>query len=530
MLSGFDFKFYLSILWRRLPLVLFIWIAIASAGIYAAFKLPPVYQANATILVESPKIPTDLATSTVSVSSDEVIQVIKQRLTTRDNLLRLSEKFNVFASDQGLSPTERVELMRAAAEVNVISLGVAGQNAATTFSVAFRSSDPVVAAQVANEMVTVILNENVQLRTDRATQTTEFFREEVGRLSEELGRIEGQIVSFKSENSDSLPDSLEFRRNEISRIQVRLVQLDSQELTLREQANIYRRALENPNVATPLPDAVASPLELQLADLRRQLAQRSAILSETHPQIVALQSEIASLEASIVEARRNSAQAIRNTENAADETRAPGQIESTLLQLEASIRFIGQQRDALERQLEQIMASIEDTPTTEMSLNILERQHQAVQSQYGVAVASLSAAATGETIETSQQGERFELIEPAVVPERPVSPNRKMIAAMGMAAGLGAGLGLLVLLEMLNTSVRRPVDLEEKLGIRPFATVPYIETKGEVFRGRMKQLGWISVIVFGLPAAAYVVHYQVMPIDLLVEKVLTRVGLEKFTL
>ena len=77
-----------------------------------------------------------------------------------------------------------------------------------------------------------------------------------------------------------------------------------------------------------------------------------------------------------------------------------------------------------------------------------------------------------------------------------------LIAAAGMVGGIGAGFGLIVLMEMLNRSIRRPVDLTAKLGIEPFATVPYIRTPGEVRRKRSLIVAALVLIAVAIPAAA----------------------------
>ena len=105
-----DFKFYRSILWRRLPLILFIWVLITGVGVSVAYLLPPMYRSEARILVEKPQIPGSLVTQTVTVTSQEIIQSIQQRMQTRANMLGIAERFNIFANQPDLSPSERVEV------------------------------------------------------------------------------------------------------------------------------------------------------------------------------------------------------------------------------------------------------------------------------------------------------------------------------------------------------------------------------------------------------------------------------------
>ena len=71
-------------------------------------------------------------------------------------------------------------------------------------------------------------------------------------------------------------------------------------------------------------------------------------------------------------------------------------------------------------------------------------------------------------------GGRFSLLEPATPPVRAISPQRRRIVALGVMAGLGLGLGVIVLLELLNKTIRRPAELAQLLQSQPLATIPTI--------------------------------------------------------
>ena len=523
-----DFRYYFSIFARRLPLLLLVWLPIAAAGLWFAAKLPSVYRSQASILVESPQIPIELATSTVTVSSSEVIQIIEQQLMTRQNLQDIADKFDLFGNRPDLSPTERILKMRASAEFNLLNLGQGtprGTPSVTAFTIAFNSPDPVLAANVTNEFVTRILDQNVKFRTDRATQTTNFFDQEVKRLSNDLARLEGRIVTFKNSNSDSLPESLDFRRQEISRIQGRLIQLQTQEVEIREQRAQIQIAIENPGARTTIPEREQSLDERELASLRRQLAQKKATFSDTHPQIVTLKLQIETLEELIRGTRQEA------PEDATEEVIPTpfSQLEVNLRQLDSNLSFLESQRNTLETQLKEIEDTITETADVEMALNILVREHEAVQTQYSAALSALSAATTGETIEVRQQGERFEVIEPPLVPEQPERPNRPMIAAAGVAGGLFAGLALVILLELLNNKIRRPVELTKALGIQPMATIPYIRTRGEQVRARLKLALAALVLFFILPISVMWMRANQTVVDLAVTRFLDSIGLDSIT-
>lgn len=496
-------------------MIVAVWLILSIVAITVAYILPPVYRSNARLLVVKPQIDQ----TTVTVTSAEIIQSIQERLLTRSNMLDIAQEFDIFADQPDLSPTERTIDMREATGLSVLDLGDPRSRAAsaTAFGVSFAADNPQLATQVTNRLMTMILELNTKIRSDSVSNKTEFYQQEVDRLSDNLANLEAQIVSFESENSDSLPNSLDFRRSEMSRIQARLLAIDTQAQTLVDQKNQLLRVINNPGVST-LPSAQQSPEERQLLSLSTQLAQARSIYSDTHPNVVQLKAQIAVLENAL---RGQVASSNGTTTNA-----APSQLELQVQQIDALIRAGEQESLQLEKQLNDLQVTIDKTPTVTMGLNALNRSYGTLQTQYNNAVADLTTATTGETIEVNQQGERFEVIEQPTRPDEPESPNRLLIAAAGLVGGLGAGLGLAILLELLNKTVRRPSELVSALGIQPFATVPYIATQGEILRRRMRIVAGLLAFVVGIPALLYIIHYQYMPIDLILSKVAERFGLD----
>jgi hypothetical protein len=144
-----------------------------------------------------------------------------------------------------------------------------------------------------------------------------------------------------------------------------------------------------------------------------------------------------------------------------------------------------------------------------------------VQAQYNSAITRLAEASTGKQIEIRLKGERLSLIESAIPPTKPISPNRLMLSIGTIAAALVLGFGSIVLMELLNKSVRRPVELVQKLDIRPLITIPYITTSGELQRQRLTSV-FTVVAIGGLIPVLFLLffHSYVTPVDVLVNRAL----------
>jgi polysaccharide biosynthesis transport protein len=238
-MPNLDLKFYFAVFLRRLPYFLVIAAFLAAIGITVASILPPVYRSSASILVESQQIRGDLAQTTVPVNPYEQAQLIQQRLMTRDNLIAMADRLGIYDDQPELSVGEIVGDLRE----RVLFIGFEpdptirpGQAGLTIIGVAFEADNPVDANKGANELVNLVLQENVRLRTGRAEDTIEFFQGEVERLAAALERQSAAIATFKTANVEALPDSLAARRAQQQREQERLLALEREEAALATSA------------------------------------------------------------------------------------------------------------------------------------------------------------------------------------------------------------------------------------------------------------------------------------------------------
>jgi uncharacterized protein involved in exopolysaccharide biosynthesis len=194
--------FYFELLKRRFFYFAIPFVLVAATGVGVALVWPPTYLSEGKILVQSQQIPTELVRSTVTSAAQERIQVIEQRLMTRDNLVAIVDKFQLFPTQRNLmSVTQLVETMKKKTTIATVNQQLSftrrSDNPTIVFTVGFEDSDPAVASRVANELVTRILNEDIRDRTSRASDTTKFLKREVERLQAENAAIEAKVAQAK---------------------------------------------------------------------------------------------------------------------------------------------------------------------------------------------------------------------------------------------------------------------------------------------------------------------------------------------
>jgi len=503
-------KFYLSILWRRSPIILAILLPIMVATYFMAKQMPTAYQTSARLLMEAPSIPDELTALRSSNRSRERMEVIQQRLMTRANLLEIAETHRVFLPDAELSPDDVVEAMNASTSISIAS----GRDSATVMSIRFEGRSATLVADVVNDYVTRILREDVQLRQGQARQTEEFFQQEVDRLADELDIKSAAISAFRSENAESLPETFEFRLERLAALEERSADLTQEVLLLTER----RRQLAE-TVVEGDPETASAQLSLErenLIVLRRELAaaMEGNAAGETSPRVRILRSRIGQIE-----------QVIRSLGGSVDgELSASQALENQITQIDTQLSFLEQQLSELQVGLDQIEGTLEETPAISIRLADLERDYLNTQQQYNTVVERLAVAETTERIELMSRGERISILDPATVPNSPFKPNRKKLMVAGTMGGLMLALGLVLGLEFLSPLVKRPSTIEKSIGITPIAALPYIRSNRQVWFDRMVRLSILAVIFLGVPAAFWALHTYYLPLDLLADKVLDRLG------
>jgi uncharacterized protein involved in exopolysaccharide biosynthesis len=254
-------SYYLGVLRRRFFYLIVPFVLVSFVGSFAVMIQRSIYSAEGKILVESQDIPTELVRPTVTTAATERVQVIQQRIMTRDNLLAIMNKYALFPTQRRwMSGTQLLDLMKERTQINLLDLNLPVQrnNLVIAFTVGFEYENPELAMKVANEFVTAILDEDARNRTNRATETTKFLSREVRRLEGDLGASEAQVIELKR-----LP---------------------------RDNGSPFAGA-------APLPD----PNVMQLAALKADLIQKSSLYSKTHPELKVLRQKIAALEEAIAQ-------------------------------------------------------------------------------------------------------------------------------------------------------------------------------------------------------------------------------------
>lgn len=525
----FDFGFYWALLLRRLPVMVLFVLLFSGVGIVAALQLPNVYATSARLLVEEPLIPNSMVASTVRTSAIEQLAVIEQRLVTRANLIDIANKFDVFEDLDEMEPDTVVLAMRAATTIRRPRTGARSPDRATLMSIVFEARSPQIAADVVNEYVTLVLQENARFRESRAENTLEFFEQEVERLNNDLDQQSAEIALFKAENANALPEDQQFRINRQAILQERLAQLQRDLRLLGERREGVVEAFENrpENGGPPAVQQQRSAFEEQLIVAKAELETLTAEYGPDSPRVIRLEDRIDRLEAIIsAQSTANDLPVVEGEEQ--EETGVSREqifLNAALSEIDSEINAVNSAIETTMSELEQLLENISKSASNAFQLAELERDYSITQTRYTSAIANLNTARLSERVEATSQGQRITVIESGTVSQVPSGPDRPLIAASAVLVGVGLAVGYFFLLEVLNRVIRRPAELVERFDTEPIAVIPYMESRREKFLRRTGMITATLAVLIAVPAGLWYVDTYYLPLELIVQRGLDRLGL-----
>jgi uncharacterized protein involved in exopolysaccharide biosynthesis len=141
---------------------------------------------------------------------------------------------------------------------------------------------------------------------------------------------------------------------------------------------------------------------------------------------------------------------------------------------------------ALSQRRAQLVAAISEmerisaqAPQAAFELSNLERDIDNLKQQYqGVREKQLEAQIAAN-LQVEGKGEHFSVVDPPNWPIDPVYPNPRHLVVVGLVGGLAAGIGLIVILEMMAGHINGQAAVERITGVRPLVVVPVLRADGK---------------------------------------------------
>ena len=491
----FKIYYYIGLVFKYRWLLIVPFCVALSVGIYFAFTSPLIYQANTLIMVEPQRVPTNFVKSIVTQDITTRISTISQQILSRTNLEKIIDEFHLFSlpKHEKIFFEDKLKNLRERVKINVSR----AQSRNDTFSISFSGSDPEVTMKITNALAYNFIDENLKLRESHASGTNTFLQDELYSKRGRLQEIEKTLQKYRKRYMGELPEQLQTNLSILSRMQEQLIEKQkglrdtkAMLISLENQMEGMLDIQVNDSLWTPednfeLEDDNSSKME----QLKTELTNLKLKYTDRHPDVIKLKDSIARLEEQAeMELENGSLTPVSEpseSEMAADFPEI-GFENLQKVQQDEIRRDINQQKAEIAELTENIrlyQQRVENTPKREQELFSLKRDYANIKSSYDSLVGRKLEAEIAVNMERKQKGEQFRIIDQAVLPQKPVSPDIKKLFLFSVAAGLCIGGGLIFLLDFLNTSLKQPKDYESELGLAVLATIPkMLSPKDKIMR------------------------------------------------
>lgn len=489
---------YIRLVIHRKWLVIGVFLIVSLGTVMVSRSLPDVYKSDTVILVDPQKVPEAYVKSTVTGDVRNRLGTLSQQILSATRLQKIIETLNLYAEDRKkLAREDVITRMRSDISVHVVSDFGTSQDL-QAFRISYSGKEPRLVAQVTNQLASLFIEENLKAREQQATGTTEFLENQLQESRKTLEAQEAKLKDFKLKHIGEMPEQQSADLQILGQLQSQL-QLVGDALGRAEQQKSYIQSmLAQSAPVVDLDESEPKNIEKSQATAKppvnadkARLAALLARYTEKHPDVQKLKKKIEDEEAQEGLAasadRAKKAAAPAGTETAAAEPvakRTPTApinhfnpiLQSQLKSLEAEITKHKEERQRLSKSVSEYRAKLDAIPVREQEITQLVRDYEISKAHYSQLLEKQLSAETATQLEIRQKGEKFEILDPAQVPERPSSPHRTLINAAGSVGGLLAGLLLAIVKEFLGMSIMAPQDITAASGLAVLGLIPIIRT------------------------------------------------------
>ena len=536
-----------EILRRRGSLFLSVAAIVVLIGVAVAYRSTPMYSSRGVLLAELPNI-SETAVRLAQNRPEARVRIITQRVMTNDNLKKIIDEHGLYPDLAGMPAEARSRFMSnlkpSAEDPQILEslLGTTRPEGALAFSLKFNDASPLVAREVANDLVKLYLSENREARREQAAETIRFLTQEANRLDKEIAAREQRVAEFRTKNAGALPELAESNRQLLDRAGRDADAVEQEIRTLRERQSLYTSELGLLSPSSPLTNEqgapVLSPYD-RLKVLQREYLNLTSVYSADHPDVqkkrrelealaqstglpafdrATLESELQGLEDQLATARDRygpdhpDVKMLQRSVDAARKALASAPVapvrrmpttpdnpayiqkQAQLNETAAALKAALERRDALRAEYDDLAKRLQVTPEIERESSGLMRGLEQLIEQYNNTQGQINQAQIALNLEEDPTSERFTVLEQPTIASSPSSPNRFAVLILSIAIAVALGAAVVAVAERSDQAVRNAQDVVDYLEIPPLVGIPYVENRADLKRRARRRLVAASVV------------------------------------
>jgi polysaccharide biosynthesis transport protein len=467
---------YLLVLRKHQWLISFFLLAVVTIVTIATFRMQPIYEATATVEIDR-DAPNAFRFSE-SDQDDEYVD-LEDYIVTQSKVLESETLAMQTIKSMGLDqlpefggqpgkpekpePAGREASLRRPPALGAFLGGLAVKRVPNSrlLNVSFESTDPVLAARVANAHLNNFIEQNFRSRFDAATQASNWMAGQLNEMKIKVENAEDARLEYERENQIwTIDEKSDISSEKLGELEKQLTAAEGDRIT---KEAVYQLA-QSGNY-----DAIAAVRESPvIQDILRQQTVLSAQYTDAvnqygpkYPKVLRIQAQLKDLDQLITREKLNIAN-----------------------QVEADYRGARQRELLMKEALDEQKTEVNKTAEKLVQYNILKREADTNKQLYDGMLQKLKEAGITAGLRSSN----IRIVDPALIPSYPSRPNKTRNILLSIIVGLIGGIGVALLREYLDNTVKTPDDIETLARLPSLAVVPALSNSSGKRRGRFSRL------------------------------------------
>jgi succinoglycan biosynthesis transport protein ExoP len=450
---------YLLILRKHQWLILSFMLAVVTIVAIATFRMQPVYIATARLEIDPEKsgiLPFQGPEAYDYFADGENYIETQSRVLTSETLaLQTIRNSGLSSRPEFASPSGPSEAVATGTLANqkrppelaefLGSLSVRRVPSSRLMDVSFESTDPLLASKIVNAHIENFIEQNFRSRYEATSQASSWLAGQLDELKIKVQKSEDSRIAYERQNQIwTLDDKENITTQRLSEVNKELTEAISARM---KKESLFTFAKEGNIDAVPQMqnNPFLSDLMKKRNELNGEYNDQISQYGPNFPRVLRLQAQVKELDANIGKEKQNALNALES------DYREARQLEARLV-------------DELDQRKAEANAMAEKL----VEYNIIKREAESYKTLYDGLLTKLKEA----NIAVGLKSTNIRLVDPAMIPSTPARPAKARNLALAFLVGLVGGVGLALLREYLDNTVKSPDDVETLSRLPSLAVVP----------------------------------------------------------